>query len=418
MRFRRSILFAVLGPAILAAQFPDFGPVRLSFEQRERYESREGMNFGRDPDLFTGLARTRFGVTWKAAGWLKLSAMAQDSRAPWYGPNAPNSARDPLDLQESYAELFGDRKTGFGLSAGRRMISYGESRLIGSPPWGNLGRTWDHARLWYRLPKAQFEVLLASPVKVRIGEFNRPVLGDRIWGTYNAFPNFHGKKLLEVYLLRHDQTRPGGFTGAGRLGINRFGVRLAGPLAAGAKYSVESVLQTGKVGEAAHRAGAWFSSLGRQWKLGSRTLDLAGEYKFASGTNDPTKSGTFDQMYPANHDKLGHQDLIGWRNIHHARGLATFGWTKNLAANFMYSSFWLASARDALYNSAGRAIVRSPGGTAGRHAGQEADLFATYRHGHFQFGAGYGYFFPGGFVKRTTPGLRPTYLYLTHTVSF
>lgn len=402
-------LLAALATAVAAAQFPDLGPLRLSFEQRGRYELREGLGFGREPDLFTGLARTRLGITWKAAGWLKLSAMAQDSRAPWYGPNAPASVRDPLDLQEGYVELFGERKTGPGLSAGRRMIGYGESRLIGSPPWGNLGRTWDHARLWYRLPKAQFEVLFASPVKVRIGEFNRPALGDRIWGTYNAFPDFHGQNLLEAYYLRHEQTR---------LGIHTFGFRLAGPLPAGARYGLESAIQTGKVGAAPHRAGAWFSSLGRQWQVGARTLNLAGEYKFASGSSDSSKSGTFDQMYPANHDKFGHQDLIGWRNIHHLRALATLGLAKGLAANVMYSSFWLASVTDALYNSAGRPVAHSPGGAAGRHVGQEADVFATYRYSHFLIGAGYGYFFNGGFVRRATPGLRPTYLYLTHTVSF
>jgi len=403
------------------------GKLKLSFEQRVRYETRDGVGFGRDPDLANGLARTRFGLSWKAAKWLRLSAMAQDSRAPWYGPNAPNSVRDPLDLQESYIELFGDSKKGLGMSAGRMMLNYGEARLIGSPQWGNLSRTWDHARTWYRLGWAQFEVLMLSPVKIRIGEFNRPVFGDRIWGTYNAFPGFYRTNLLEVYLLRHDQNRPGGFTGGTRvagtdkLGVSTFGFRVAGPFAAGMKYSLEVALQRGKVGPADHKAGAWFGLLSRRWAIGKRTFDLSGEYKYASGTEDPrdaTRSATFDQLYPSGHDKFGHQDLFGWRNLHNARSLGTYGLTKSLALNVMYNSFWLASVRDSLYNGSGRAIVRSAAGTAGRHVGQEADLFATYKYRHFQVGAGYGYFFKGGFVNKTTPGVRPTYLYLFHTYSF
>lgn len=403
------------------------GKLKLSFEQRVRYETREGVSFGRDPDLTTGLARSRFGLTWKAAKWLKLSAMAQDSRAPWYGPNAPNTVRDRLDVQESYVELFGDNKKGFGMSAGRMMLNYGEARLIGSPQWGNLSRTWDQARTWYRLGWAQLEVLLISPVKVRIGEYNRPVLGDRIWGTYNTFPGFVGKNLLELYVLRHDQNRPGGFTGgtkaAGtdKLGVNTFGFRLAGPLASGMKYSFETAFQRGKAGAGRHRALAWFGMVSRRWSIGKRTFDLSGEYKYASGTDDPsdaTRSGTFDQMYPSGHDKFGHQDLFGWRNLHNARSLGSYGLTKSLALNVMYNSFWLASVRDALYSGAGKAIVRSAAGTAGRHVGQEADLFATYKYKHFQVGAGYGYFFKGGFVNKTTAGVRPTYLYLFHTYSF
>lgn len=403
------------------------GKLKLTFEQRMRYEARDGMKFGRDPDLATGLARTRVGLAWKPVKWLKLSAMGQDSRAPGYGFNAPNSVRDPMDVQESYIELFGDRKKGFGMSAGRMMLNYGEARLIGSPQWGNLSRTWDHARAWYRLPWAQFEMLMVSPVKIRIGEYNRPVLGDRIWGTYNAFPNFYRKNLLEVYLLRHDQNRPGGFSGGSRpvgtdkLGVNTFGLRLAGPFAAGTKYSLEVAVQNGKVGAARHRGEAWFALLSRRWTAGSRTLDVSGEYKFASGTENPgdsTRTGTFDQMYPANHDKFGHQDLFGWRNLHNARSLATYGLTKTVALNCMYNSFWLASKRDSLYNGSGTSIVRSAAGTAGRHVGQEADLFATWKYKHFQVGAGYGYFFKGEFVNRTTPGVRPSYVYLFHTYSF
>jgi hypothetical protein len=408
MRPANAILLAAIGQAAAFSQFPDLGPVKLTFDQRVRYESRDGGNFA--------LARTRVGVSLRAARWLRLSAMAQDSRAPWYGPGAPNTVRDPIDLQEGYVELFGDRKSGFGATAGRMMLNYGEARLIGSPQWSNLSRPWDHARLYYRLPKARLEALMLAPVKIRIGEFNRPALGDRIWGTYNAFPNFYRKNLLEVYLLRHSQNQPA----AVKLGVNTFGFRLAGPFAAGSGYSVEAALQTGKAGQARHRAGAWFASLSRRWTAGKRTLDLSGEYKFASGTDDPrdpSRSGTFDQLYPANHDKFGHQDLFGWRNIHDARSLATWGLTGSLALNFMYNSFWLASARDSLYNGSGRSIARSATGAAGRHVGQEADLFATFKYSRVQFGAGYGRFFKGGFINRTAPALRPTYLYVFHTLS-
>ncbi len=242
-----------------------------------------------------------------------------------------------------------------------------------------------------------------------------------MWGAYNAFPGVYRKSLLEFYVLRHDQNRPGGFSGAGRLGVNSAGLRLAGPFAAGTKYSVEAVTQTGKVGSAHHRAEAWFAALSRRWPAGKRTIDLSGEYKYASGTSDPSdsaRSGTFDQIYPANHDKFGHQDLFGWRNLHNARSLATVGVTGNLAVNFMYNNSWLASPRDSLYNSSGKSIARSAAGTAGRHIGQETDLFLTYRWGkHLQIGAGYGYLFKGEFVNRTTSGVNPNYVYLFHTVT-
>jgi len=270
----------------------------------------------------------------------------------------------------------------------------------------------------------RLEFLAVSPVKVRIGEFNVPVPGDRVWGTYNSFPNFYKSELAEIYVLRRDQNRPGGFTGGStrdgtdKIGITTYGFRLAGPIAHGVKYSVEGALQRGKVGPADHAAGAWFAGLSRQWTLAGRSLNAGGEYKFASGTAnpaDPRRSATFDQLYSANHDKFGHQDLLGWRNIHNLRSQVSFGLTKSLAINFMYDSFWLANVKDGLYNGQGRQIARSATGAAGRHVGQEADLFGTYKYGRFLFGAGYGHFFPGEFIRKATPGIGPTYLYIFHT---
>ncbi len=402
------------------------GKLKLGIEQRVRFEARDAATFGKDPDSETALVRTRVSLTYQPVKRLKFSAMMQDSRAPWYGENAPNSIRDPYDLQEGYLELVPNGKTGFGLAAGRTMLNYGEGRLIGTPQWSNLSRTYDNARVSYTMSRARFEVLLVSPVKVRIGEFNQPVLGDRVWGVYNAFPNVWRKSRVEVYLLRHDQNRPGGFTGGSRtagtdrLGVNTLGFRLAGPLGRGVKYSIEAAGQDGKVGPAQHRATAWFSSVSRRWMAGGKPLDVTGEYKFAAGARNPQDaalSRTFDQLYAANHDKFGHEDLFGWRNIHNLRSLTTYGVSKSFGLNFMYDNVWLASARDSLYNGSGKAIARSANGSAGKHVGQETDLFFTFKHNHFIWGAGYGYFFAGQFIQKTTPGKSPSYAYVFQTYS-
>lgn len=385
------------------------GSLRVGFEQRIRYESRGGNAFGRDPDTFAGLERTRVSLTYETS-LIKASAMFQDARAPWYGSPAPNNLRDPADLQEAYVELFPKRKTGFGLLAGRYMLTYGEGRLLGSPQWGNTARTYDHARLSFATRRVRLEALLASPVKVLTDDFNRPFLSDRYWGLYSMVRGtaFGG----DVYLLRHDNV--------GRVRVNALGFRFTGPLVNGWKFSLEGVGQNGVLGPAEHRAGAWFSGVSRRWKAGGRNLDVSAEYKFASGTANPrdtAHNGTYDQFSPANHDKFGHDDLLGWRNIHNVRSLATYALTKSLSVNFMYNHIWLASACDSLYNSAGRSIARSTTCSAGRHVGQEADVFGVYRYRHFQFGAGFGYFFPGRFLKLTTPGAAATYVYVFHTYS-
>ena len=187
-------MWCLLLPALGGAQDWDLGAraataisgatgqkLTLSFELRGRYEDRTGNTFGKDVDVAAGLFRTRLGLTYTPVPWLKFSGMAQDCRAPWYGPGAPTNLRDQADWHEGYIELFPSYKQGFGMLVGRLMLlSYGEGRLIGISQWSNTSRTYDNARMYWRSAKAQFEVLAVSVVKVRIGEFNRPEPGDRV----------------------------------------------------------------------------------------------------------------------------------------------------------------------------------------------------------------------------------------------
>jgi hypothetical protein len=419
MRF--PVLFFLIAAAAPAQMTwpPTWDKFKFTFEERTRFEGRGGVTFGRDPDLENPLFRTRIGAEFTPVSWLKLSAMGQDSRAPLYGVVPPTSARDTIDLHEGYIELFPEAKTGFGMLVGRQMASFGEGRLIGVPQWANTSRTYDTARVYYRLPQMRLEFLLVSVVKVLEDAYNHPVLGDRVWGMYNSFPKLIPKGVVEAYVLRRDQNRPGGYTGAGTIGINTFGGRATGPIPGGFKYSVEAAGQGGHTGLQQHRGAAWFSNVSRRvdWVW---PIDLAIEYKYASGSDNPSgpRETTFDQLYAANHDKFGHADLFGWRNIHDLRSLDVIRPTKALALNFMFNDWWLASAKDSLYNGQGRSIVRSARGDAGRHVGEEVDFFVTYSKSGFVFGGGVAQVFAGEFLQKTTPGKNTHYLYLFQSYSF
>lgn len=389
---------------------------KLTFEFRTRFETRQDNNFGRSADLENPLFRTRIGAQYKAADWLKLSAVGQDSRSPDYGGPAPTSARDTLDLHEAYAEFFPE-KQGFGAIVGRQSFSLGDGRLIGVPQWRNTSRTYDTARVYHRSGFARIEFLFVSLVDVKPDAFNKPRLGDRLWGVYNTFLRAVPKATVDLYILRRDQNRPGGFTLPGTLAVNTFGGNLMGTLPGGIRYKTEEAFQTGKNSVKEHRGFGAFGDIGRTFG----TVSVSVEYIYASGDSgkDRGRENTFDQLYAANHDKFGHADLFGWRNIHDLRSLTTLPVTKYLTANFMYDNWWLASKTDALYDGTGRAIVRSDKGTAGRHVGQEFDLFGTFQIVKgLMFGTGVAKLVPGEFLKNTTPNPHTLYFYVFQSYSF
>jgi hypothetical protein len=430
VNFTRPVFGVLLAAGMLAGQDPlqhlneqIFAKtdkiLRFSFEERTRWEDRFGVGFGRNVNQQDMLSRIRLGVQVMPVEWLKVSAMAQDARVPFFGVPAPNNVRDSIDLQEGFIELFPVRKTGFGAVFGRQMLDYGEGRVIGTPQWGNTSRTYDTGRLFYRTKKNRFEVLLVSPVKVLTDKFNEPDLGDRIWGTYDTFSGFRHKASIDLYFLRHSENKIGGFTGAGTLGTNSFGARLFGPLPGNLAYSVEVIGQGGHVGLRSQRAYAWFAGLSEKTSLINHPLSLSVEYKVASGTRPAAaNSGTYDQIAAANHDKFGHQDLFGWRNLKTLKSVETLNISKAVALNLMYTNHWLYSPTDALYNAQGGSITVSPKGTAGTHVGQELDVFATYKTGAHTFGAGFGHFFKGEFIDNTTPHVNPRYFYVFQQYSF
>jgi hypothetical protein len=119
------------GKAEVALASSSGGRLKISIESRFRFEDRAGVSFGKDPGQEELLIRNRLGLTWKATGWLTFSGMVQDARAPLYGSLAPSTMRDTADLQESWVKLGGESWAGVSFSGGRKMLNYGEGRLIG-----------------------------------------------------------------------------------------------------------------------------------------------------------------------------------------------------------------------------------------------------------------------------------------------
>jgi hypothetical protein len=405
-----------LNQTLREATSDEFG---FTFEERTRWEEKDGVNFGKSVNQQDMLSRLRIGANFTPVSWFTISAMGQDARVPFYGPPAPNTMRDTMDLQEAYVELFRKRATGFGAIFGRQMLNFGESRLIGSPQWSNVSRTFDSGRLYYRTDNVRLEVLMVSPVKVLPDQFNVPDLGERIWGTYNTFTRFWHGASVDAYALRHSQNKIGGWTAASTLGTDTFGGRVYGSLPGQFGYDVEGVGQTGHAGLLEQRAYAYFAGASRKTVVLTKPLNFSAEYKVASGTGPgQSNSGTFDQLSPANHDKFGQEDLFGWRNLRTVKSLETLSLTKAFALNVMYSDEWLDSPTDSLYNSSGGVIATSKKGTAGTKVGQELDGFVTYKYGAHLFGAGVGHFFKGEFVTETTRDINPRYFYIFQQYSF
>ncbi|MEO7142095.1 MAG: alginate export family protein [Bryobacteraceae bacterium] len=427
-------LFAVSAGFICAQQTGTFSPMdevngqlpywlRFTGEERLRLEGFSGGGF--QPDNSDGylLNRFRFNMKLLPASWLKFQFQVEDSRV-WFKDQKPYGPpyQNTWDLRVAYVELGNTEKGLAGLRVGRQELSFGDERLVGPSPWSNTPRTFDAARGTLRHGKFRVDIFASSVVAIQDGQVGESQAGNDLHGIYGGLDNVIPNSTLEPYVFWRLAPRMKAETGGlGNLDSKTIGVRWVGKLPANFDYGTEMALQRGSLGTDSIRAWAGHWVTGYTFANLRPRPRLMVEYNYASGDANAKDGvrGTFDQLYPSDHDKYGLVDQVGWKNIHHLRSGVELKPRAKWAMSAKYSSYWLADAHDALYTTANVVLARSPSGAAGRFVGQEIDATALYTFSkQMQFGGGVGHIIPGEFLKKTTPGAGYTYPYILFNYAF
>jgi hypothetical protein len=405
-------------PVGLAGQITDWLQIRGEYRGRLEGFANGGFN----PDSTDGylLDRFRFNVTIAPAKAVKFVVQAQDART--FDKTSGGQAvpyRDTLDLRMAYGEFGNAQRT---VRIGRQELLFGDARLIGPLPWTNTARSFDGVRATIGGQKFKFDALAASVVTIRPDAFDKSGSGNVLYGFYGSSNSALPNATVEPYLFwRQSETLAVERGGTGDLQQATIGVRAVGKLPSGFDYGTELALQRGSLATDDVRAWAGHWVLGRTFAPVAGHPRIFAEYNYASGDGDPKDGnrGTFDQLYPTGHDKYGLADQVGWRNIEHLRGGVEIKPKAEWQVTGSYHTWWLANARDALYNAGGVAVARSSDGSAGRKVGQEIDAQAVYTYSpQLQLAGGYAYLVPGRFLEATTPGRSYGYSYLMVTYVF
>jgi len=355
--------------------------------------------------------------------WFRAYIEGQDAQALGLAadPDSP-PFENTFDLRQAYVDVFHRQRKGFGLRVGRQELIFGEERLIGASDWTNTARTFDAVRLYYENKAVRLDAFAASVVHIEEGRFDRTTKGDRLYGVYTTFLKAIPQGQWDTYAFWRVQSQVSSEEGkAGDADRITLGTRLVGTLPRRFDYGVELV---GQVGDAAGddvRAWASHLQLGyRAVKVPAKPRFLA-EYNFASGDDAPTdgKRGTFDQLFPSNHNKYGIADLVGWRNMHNLRLGLSITPVERIDMSVDVHSFWLASRRDALYDASGQPVARILEGITSQHVGQEIDVYGSIRlASFFSLGAGWAHLFADNLLKQVTAGQNTSFGYIAFTYHF
>jgi hypothetical protein len=246
--------------------------------------------------------------------------------------------------------------------------------------------------------------------------------GNNLYGVYGSFKNAVPKATLEPYVLWRlapANARLPETASRGHLNETTIGLRLAGALPAAFDYEIEMDRQTGSLGANSIRAWAGCWGLGRTFRGVATAPRTFIESNYASGSRNPGGHtwGTFDQIYPSNHDKIAFADQFGRKNIQQVRAGIEETIGKKWKLRQTYENLWLATTHDALYSSSGAISIPADPKATSRHIGHEVDISAQYQVNEgITAGFGYARLFTGRFLKMASLGNDYTYpfVYLTY----
>ena len=395
----------------------------LGGEFRTRFEGRQSLGYQEGSDDGYTLLRTRVDIGIKPASWFEFNFQGQDALAPGLreGPRL-GAFEDRFDVRLAYVRM-GSAKSRAAVTVGRQLLQYGDERLVGALDWSNVSRAFDAVRLELRAKNVRVDVFSASVVQMDPERrVNQSAEGNNLHGIYAAIENVIPRSTIEPYVLW--QTTPSVVNELQMRGdMDRYttGTRIWGDGLGPWDYNVALVAQRGNLAGAAIRAWAYYTELGYEFDSDWQPR-LYAEYNFGSGDDDPNDGevGGFVDVYPTAHRWYGYNDLVGWRNIKNLRLGSAFKPHEKLRLQVDFHSFWLVSARDALYNVGGRLTVSPPAdGVADKKVGDEINLsFSTPLTGAIGLSGGIGYMFPGPFLKANTPGAGNTFSFLAMAIKF
>lgn len=370
--------------------------VRLtpSAEVRLRYEHADQDGLPEDAGALT--LRVRPGL---AAGWQGWSALVEGegviALATRYNDGFNGKARyplvaDPENVELNRAQLRYAGKDGLALTGGRQRLNFADDRFVGTAPWRQSEQTHDAVRFQYGKPLGlNLDVAYSWSVRTpngRKGTGARPrsIGGDNLFAVL-GYGTKAGTLSTFAYLVDQDEAALQGF----RLSSQTYGVRFAGkqPLAKDVALGyAASWARQSDWHRNPNRYGAdyWLGEL----SLTAHGLSLTAGYEVLGADRGVALTSVqtpLASLFKFNGwaGKFGTTPPNGLRDLY---GTAGYAWKQ-------------VGPLDAV--NVGATWHRFDSDRLGQHYGNELDLIAGVKRGHYALSARYAHYKADRFATDT-----------------
>jgi Alginate export len=389
----------------------------LDMDLRERTEAQTALGYVPGNLQVYDLTRVRGGLAVRPLPWATGYIQFSDNHVPGLTSKyVAANMRDQFDARQAYLLLHRERAT---LIVGRQELKYGGERLLGISDWTNNSRTFDGFLGRYG-ERNRLDLFSSSVVAVH------PTSLD----THGAGLTFHGAVGTMQTWVPHTTIQPFVFVKAlPRVSSQQAifgtetevtpGAEVVGNLMGGIDYDGLAALQRGSYSNNSISAAAAYIKAGYSAQHLPWRPRLRGEYDYASGNphTNPQRHGTFDQLYPSNHNAFGLTDQFGYQNIKEDRINLDLNPVRRLTLLIQEDWLQVASIHDNVYTGSAGTLIKAPAaGFKSADIGREFDASGKYLCTEsLVMAVGVGHFSPGTLMLQNTHGAPNTLAYLSFT---
>jgi alginate export protein len=327
--------------------------------------------------------------------------------------------RPGLDKEQFYVHqgffdlgLWRSGEDSLSLRAGRQEMALGGDNLVSTRDGRNIRNSFNGARLTWLKGAWRVDAFALRPTLNNSGNFNNPPdHRTGFWGVYAVRPfRLLPQGNIDLYYMGIDNRDvPYDGKGFGREQRETIGTRLWGTTPRW-DYNDEFAFQFGWFGPDDIRAWAVTTETGYRIesaflkpRFGLRALALSGDQNPSSGT-----LGTFNSMFEKG-PYFSYAELFARRNLVALQPSVELHLSKKIALMPNPAFFWRESTRDGLY-SIGNTILVSGQKSNSRYIATQASAQVRWKMTrNLTWFTEYGHFFPGEFLKQSTPGRNLNY---------
>ena len=312
--------------------------------------------------------------------------------------------RNTFDVHQTFVEVRSRvRQTDqVVLTAGRRELELGSSRLISASPGLNVKRSFDGVSFDYRTPSWRFSAAGAGLVALQSGAFDdRSDFDQLFWGFSAARQKAGFGRELGVYYLGVDRSQSLYAQGIGPELRHTIGLKWSGGDAR-IDLNYDAVFQTGRFSGAPIRAWAFATETGfRPWTVAWQPrLSVRADVASGDGNRANPDLQSFNPLFPGN-AYSGAVGLLGPTNLTDFTPALTVTPRRGLLLGVEAPSYWRTSTADGVYSTDLRLLLPPQVGT-GRYVGTNPGVLVVWQATrHLQLQGVITRFLPGGFLDDT-----------------